>query len=59
MGQWEILLSRENIKFCLRNEYFCADTLKLLQKAFGDKTMVQKLIEDQGRVMKLSTKKVI
>ncbi|KYM99281.1 hypothetical protein ALC62_09981, partial [Cyphomyrmex costatus] len=33
---------RTCIKFCLRNEYSCADTLKMLRKAFGDQTMAQK-----------------
>ncbi|CAH1972562.1 unnamed protein product [Acanthoscelides obtectus] len=32
------------IKFCLRNEYSCADTSKMLRKAFGDQTMPQKNI---------------
>lgn len=30
------------IKLCLPNEYFAADTLRMLQKAFGDEVMSQK-----------------
>ncbi|CAH2086482.1 unnamed protein product [Euphydryas editha] len=33
---------RTCIKFCLRNKYSHADTLKMLGKAFGDQTMAQK-----------------
>ena len=32
------------IKFCLRNKYSAAETLGMLQKAFGDKIMSQKNI---------------
>lgn len=33
---------RSCIKFCLRNEFSCADTLRMLRKAFGDQTMSEK-----------------
>ena len=33
---------RSAIKFCLQNEISVAETFRMLQKAFGDLTMVQK-----------------
>ena len=49
---------RSAIKFCLRNEISVAETFRMLQRAFGDLTMLQKNVykwykdfkEDRERV---------
>lgn len=38
----EFVRSKTCIKFQLTKEYFCADTLTMLQKAFGDQSTTQK-----------------
>ena len=35
---------RSAIKFCLRNDISAAETYRMLQKAFGDEIMSQKML---------------
>ena len=41
---FEFVEQRSVIKFCLRNEISFAETFRMLQKAFGDLTLLQKNI---------------
>ena len=46
---------RSAIKFCLRNDISAAESYRMLQKAFGDETMLQKNVYKWYRDFKEDT----
>lgn len=54
----DLIEQRSAIKFCLRNEFSAAETLRMLQKAFGDSTMSQKNVYKWYKDFKEGRKRV-